>query len=79
MEQPQSPNAFTKGNPKFGIKTGVQRPKPLKSSTERRLQLPFKQLALEDKESERSRNNPCKNDASNSSVPKGMSGLPPIR
>ena len=79
MEQPQSPNAFTKGNPKFGIKTGVQRPKPLKSSTETRLNLPLKQAALEDKESERSRNIPCKNDSNNSSVPKGMSGLPTIR
>ena len=38
MEVKENYNAF-KGNSKIGIKTGVQKPKPLKSSTETKLQL----------------------------------------
>lgn len=38
MEVKENSNAF-KGNSKIGIKTGVQKPKPLKSSTETKLQL----------------------------------------
>ena len=38
MEVKENYNAF-KGNSKLGIKTGVQKPKPLKSSTETKLQL----------------------------------------
>ena len=38
MEMKESYNAF-RGNSKIGIKTGVQKPKPLKSSTETKLQL----------------------------------------
>ena len=36
MDRQENYNAF-KGNPKLGIKTGLQRPKPLKASTENRL------------------------------------------
>lgn len=69
MELPESPNAF-KGNPKFGIKTGVQRPKPLKSSTETRLNFQSWEGALEDNDSV-NRNNMCKNDSKTShNVPK---------
>ena len=38
MEVKESYHAF-KGNSKIGIKTGVQKPKPLKSSTETRIHL----------------------------------------
>ena len=38
MDMKESYNAF-RGNSKIGIKTGVQKPKPLKSSTETKLQL----------------------------------------
>ena len=38
MEMKENYNAF-RGNSKIGIKTGVQKPKPLKSSTETKLQL----------------------------------------
>ena len=38
MEVKENYNAF-KANSKIGIKTGVQKPKPLKSSTETKLQL----------------------------------------
>ena len=55
MEQPESPNAF-KGNPKFGIKTGVQRPKPLKRSTS--LQFQSKQAVLEPGVTETCENKP---------------------
>ena len=61
MEQPESPNAF-KGNPKFVIKTGVQRPKPLKSSTESRLHSQSRQGVSEDNDCIH-RNNLCKNDS----------------
>ena len=49
MEQADNHRAF-KGNTKLGIKTGVQMPKPLKRSTENRLQNQFKQPILEGKE-----------------------------
>ena len=64
MEHPQSPNAF-KGNPKFGIKTGVQRPKPLKSSTETRLSLQSMQEALVHNDCVH-QNKLCKNDSKTS-------------
>ena len=70
MEQPESPNAF-KGNQKFGIKTGVQRPKPLKSSTETRLNFQSRQGVLEENDGIH-RNNMCKNDSKTApNVPEG--------
>jgi len=60
MERPGNYSAF-RGNSKLGIKTGLQRPKPLKSSTESRLNFQSNLVTSENKGSLQNDNNPfCK-------------------
>ena len=72
MERPENRGAF-RGNLKLGNKTGLQRPRPLKSSTETRLRIQSNLVTSENKASlQNDINSACEGSSvSSQNIPEG--------